>query len=175
MHQTAGIVAAAISTSRAKVSRAKATMPCHPGYRPHQLKGERKGIWSVWVSGNSLTFEIEGQDHSLCKEAANGDVHPPIMSSIITLAVKIPHHLEPPSLAPPEWAKAKLSFRGGVWRRWCGGYGAGDYATFNPTNPATGPSSLPRHAVPRRDSIFATVSTPISDEQRNTRSPNLSV
>jgi toxin HigB-1 len=34
-----------------------------PGYRLHPLKGERKGIWSVWVSGNyRLTFEIEGQD-----------------------------------------------------------------------------------------------------------------
>ena len=34
-----------------------------PGYRLHQLKGERKGIWSVWVSGNyRLTFEIEGED-----------------------------------------------------------------------------------------------------------------
>ena len=34
-----------------------------PGYRLHQLKGERKGIWSVWVSGNyRLTFEMEGED-----------------------------------------------------------------------------------------------------------------
>jgi len=34
-----------------------------PGYRLHQLKGERKGVWSVWVSGNyRLTFEIEGED-----------------------------------------------------------------------------------------------------------------
>jgi len=34
-----------------------------PGYRLHQLKGDRKGSWSVWVSGNyRLTFDIEGQD-----------------------------------------------------------------------------------------------------------------
>jgi proteic killer suppression protein len=34
-----------------------------PGYRLHQLKGDRKGRWSVWVSGNfRLTFEIEGED-----------------------------------------------------------------------------------------------------------------
>jgi len=34
-----------------------------PAYRLHQLKGERVGSWSVWVSGNwRLTFEIEGDD-----------------------------------------------------------------------------------------------------------------
>ena len=34
-----------------------------PGYRLHQLKGGRKGIWSVSVSGNyRLTFEIDGAD-----------------------------------------------------------------------------------------------------------------
>ena len=34
-----------------------------PGYRLHQLKGDRKGSWSVWVSGNyRLTFDIEGDD-----------------------------------------------------------------------------------------------------------------
>jgi proteic killer suppression protein len=34
-----------------------------PGYRLHQLKGDRKGSWSVWVSGNyRLTFDIEGED-----------------------------------------------------------------------------------------------------------------
>jgi len=33
------------------------------GHELRQLKGERKGIWSVWVSGNyRLTFEIEGED-----------------------------------------------------------------------------------------------------------------
>lgn len=31
-----------------------------PGYRLHALQGDRKGTWSVWVSGNyRLTFEIE--------------------------------------------------------------------------------------------------------------------
>ena len=39
-----------------------------PGYRLHQLKGNRKGSWSVWVSGHyRLIFEIEGED------ATNGD------------------------------------------------------------------------------------------------------
>lgn len=34
-----------------------------PGYRLHPLKGERKGSWSVWVSGNyRLIFDIEGED-----------------------------------------------------------------------------------------------------------------
>ena len=30
-----------------------------PGYRLHQLKGDRKGIWSISVSGNwRITFEF---------------------------------------------------------------------------------------------------------------------
>lgn len=34
-----------------------------PGYRLHQLKGDRKGSWSVWVSGHyRLIFDIEGED-----------------------------------------------------------------------------------------------------------------
>jgi proteic killer suppression protein len=34
-----------------------------PGYRLHQLKGDREGSWSVWVSGNyRLVFDIEGED-----------------------------------------------------------------------------------------------------------------
>ena len=34
-----------------------------PGFRLHSLKGDRKGQWSVLVSGNyRLTFEIEGED-----------------------------------------------------------------------------------------------------------------
>ena len=34
-----------------------------PGYRLRQLKGDRKGSWSVWVSGNyRLLFDIEGAD-----------------------------------------------------------------------------------------------------------------
>lgn len=33
-----------------------------PGYRLHQLKGERKGQWVVSVSGNwRLVFEFEGE------------------------------------------------------------------------------------------------------------------
>ncbi len=32
-----------------------------PGYRLHQLKGDRKGQWSATVSGNwRLVFEFEG-------------------------------------------------------------------------------------------------------------------
>lgn len=34
-----------------------------PGYRLHQLHGERKGEWSVWVSGNwRLVFEFDSED-----------------------------------------------------------------------------------------------------------------
>ena len=34
-----------------------------PGYRLHQLKGDRKRSWSVWVTGNfRLIFDIEGED-----------------------------------------------------------------------------------------------------------------
>jgi toxin HigB-1 len=34
-----------------------------PGNRLHELKGDRKGIWSITVSGNwRLTFTFEGED-----------------------------------------------------------------------------------------------------------------
>ena len=34
-----------------------------PGYKLHQLKGDRKGSWSVRVTGNfRLIFDIEGED-----------------------------------------------------------------------------------------------------------------
>jgi len=34
-----------------------------PGYRLHQLKGNRTGTWSVSVSGNwRVTFRFEGED-----------------------------------------------------------------------------------------------------------------
>jgi proteic killer suppression protein len=34
-----------------------------PGYRLHELKGARKGTWSVTVSGNwRLTFTFQGAD-----------------------------------------------------------------------------------------------------------------
>ena len=34
-----------------------------PGYRLHQLKGERKGQWAVTVSGNwRLVFEFDGEN-----------------------------------------------------------------------------------------------------------------
>ena len=33
------------------------------GYRLHELKGEEKGIWSVWVSGNwRVTFRFDGEN-----------------------------------------------------------------------------------------------------------------
>jgi len=36
-----------------------------PGYRLHELKGARKGTWSVMVSGNwRLTFTFKGEDAS---------------------------------------------------------------------------------------------------------------
>lgn len=34
-----------------------------PGFRLHPLKGDGKGFWSVWVSGNwRVTFRFEGND-----------------------------------------------------------------------------------------------------------------
>ena len=34
-----------------------------PGYRLHQLRGDRKGQWAAWVSGNwRLVFEFDGND-----------------------------------------------------------------------------------------------------------------
>jgi len=34
-----------------------------PGYKLHQLKGQEKGTWSVWVSGNwRVTFQFDGPD-----------------------------------------------------------------------------------------------------------------
>jgi len=34
-----------------------------PGWKLHPLKGDLKGHWSVWVSGNwRLTFTFEGED-----------------------------------------------------------------------------------------------------------------
>jgi toxin HigB-1 len=34
-----------------------------PGFRLHPLKGRRKGIWSIWVSGDwRLTFRFEKSD-----------------------------------------------------------------------------------------------------------------
>lgn len=34
-----------------------------PSHRLHQLKGDRKNEWAVWVSGNwRLVFEFDGAD-----------------------------------------------------------------------------------------------------------------
>jgi proteic killer suppression protein len=34
-----------------------------PGFRLHPLKGDREGVWSVWITGNyRLTFDIDGED-----------------------------------------------------------------------------------------------------------------
>lgn len=34
-----------------------------PGYNLHELKGDRKGIWSIKVSGNwRITFRFEGNE-----------------------------------------------------------------------------------------------------------------
>jgi proteic killer suppression protein len=36
-----------------------------PGYKLHQLKGDRRGSWAVWVSGNwRLVFVFDGADAS---------------------------------------------------------------------------------------------------------------
>jgi toxin HigB-1 len=54
-----------------------------PGHRLHRLKGERKGAWSVWVSGNyRLTFESKARMRLMSilrtttnlKGGRNGDV-----------------------------------------------------------------------------------------------------
>jgi toxin HigB-1 len=38
-------------------------VPKMPGWRLHPLKGDRRGAWSVWVTGNyRLTFRIDGED-----------------------------------------------------------------------------------------------------------------
>lgn len=42
---------------------AKAEDMSLPGLRLHPLKGERKGTWAVWVSGNwRITFRFVGPD-----------------------------------------------------------------------------------------------------------------
>lgn len=34
-----------------------------PGYKLHELKGKKYGIWSVWVNGNwRVTFEFSGEN-----------------------------------------------------------------------------------------------------------------
>jgi toxin HigB-1 len=34
-----------------------------PSFRLHPLKGDRKGLWAVWVSGNwRLVFAFDGED-----------------------------------------------------------------------------------------------------------------
>ena len=48
------------------LNRARSTRDMNlPGYRLHQLKGNRAGTWSVTVSGNwRVTFIFEGEDAS---------------------------------------------------------------------------------------------------------------
>ncbi len=37
-----------------------------PGLKLHELRGKKKGIWSVWVSGNwRVTFRFNGKDAEL--------------------------------------------------------------------------------------------------------------
>ena len=34
-----------------------------PGLKLHELRGTKKGVWSVWVSGNwRITFRFNGKD-----------------------------------------------------------------------------------------------------------------
>lgn len=34
-----------------------------PGFKLHELKGDRKGTWSIWVNGNwRITFKFTGRD-----------------------------------------------------------------------------------------------------------------
>jgi len=46
------------------LNRAQSTMDLNlPGYRLHQLKGNRAGTWSLTVSGNwRVTFTFAGED-----------------------------------------------------------------------------------------------------------------
>jgi len=46
------------------LNRARSTRDLNlPGYRLHQLRGNRAGTWSVTVSGNwRVTFTFEGED-----------------------------------------------------------------------------------------------------------------
>ncbi|HJP95204.1 MAG TPA: type II toxin-antitoxin system RelE/ParE family toxin [Pyrinomonadaceae bacterium] len=48
------------------LNRARTTRDMNlPGYRLHQLKGNRTGTWSITVSGNwRITFKFEGEDAS---------------------------------------------------------------------------------------------------------------
>ena len=37
-----------------------------PGWKLHPLKGERKGTWSVWVTGNwRITFKFDTENHAI--------------------------------------------------------------------------------------------------------------
>lgn len=37
-----------------------------PGFRTHELKGDRAGHWSIWINGNwRVTFRFIGQDVEL--------------------------------------------------------------------------------------------------------------
>ena len=37
-----------------------------PGLKLHELRGKKKGVWSVWVSGNwRITFRFDGKDAEL--------------------------------------------------------------------------------------------------------------
>lgn len=34
-----------------------------PGWKLHSLKGARRGVWSIWVTGNyRITFRLDGDD-----------------------------------------------------------------------------------------------------------------
>ena len=63
----AGVQAQHVERLRLILGRLSAsTVPADmdlPGLRLHPLKGERKGTWSVWVSGNwRVTFKFVGKD-----------------------------------------------------------------------------------------------------------------
>ena len=37
-----------------------------PGLKLHELRGKKKGVWSVWVSGNwRITLRFNGKDAEL--------------------------------------------------------------------------------------------------------------
>jgi toxin HigB-1 len=66
--QARGLPADQIKRLRAALSLIAAApnvqaLATNPGWRLHELKGDRKGTWSMSITGNwRLTFRVEGKD-----------------------------------------------------------------------------------------------------------------
>ena len=60
IHNHVGKLARILDRLDASVTPADMNLP---GYRLHQLAGEEKGVWSVWVNGNwRVTFRFEHEN-----------------------------------------------------------------------------------------------------------------